>query len=198
MKTLICGPMYSGKSTALFQRLERFLFTKKKILLIRPVKDDRGYFTHSGGIDIDKLEVENPSQFVILTLKEITQSDVELIAKDKFDVVFVDEYFMIPGANLLCHQDYYDVYFGGLLADSESGLFPETIKILPYCDKIKKLNGVCIRCGSELGNYSFAAFDKKERIAVGDTEYECLCYKCYKEAQNAKKIKIKTKTKTLE
>lgn len=188
MKTLICGPMYSGKSTALFQRLERFLFARKKILLIRPVKDDRGYFTHSGGIDIEKLKNKNPKQFVILTFKEITKSDVEFIAKDKFDVVFVDEYFMIPGAHLLCHQDNYDVYFGGLLADSESELFPETIKILPYCDKIKKLNGVCIKCGSELGNYSFAAFDKKEKIVVGDTKYECLCHKCYKEAQHAKKI----------
>lgn len=187
MKTLICGPMYSGKSTALFQRLERFLFAKKKVLLIRPKKDDRGYFTHSGGIDLDKLEKNNPN-FVILTLKDIDESDVKSIATDGFDVVFVDEYFMIPGAHLLCHQDNYDVYFGGLLADSESELFPETIKILPYCDKIKKLNGVCIKCGSELGNYSFAAFDKKEKIVVGDTKYECLCHKCYKEAQHEKKI----------
>ena len=33
--------------------------------------------------------------------------------------------------------------------------FEEAIKILKYKDKIKKLNGVCIYCGSELGNYSF-------------------------------------------
>ena len=179
MITLICGPMYSGKSTALFQRLERCLFAKKKVLLIRPKKDDRGYFTHSGGIDLDKLEKNNPN-FVILSFKEIDEFDVKSIANDGFDVVFVDEYFMIQGAYHLCHQNKYDVYYGGLLASSECKLFDEAIKILPYADKIKKLNGVCIDCGSELGNYSFADFDKKEEIVVGDSKYKCLCAKCYK------------------
>ena len=128
MITLICGPMYSGKSTALFQRLERCLYAKKKVLLIRPRKDDRGYFTHSGGIDLKALE-EKFDKFVILTVKELELSDCESIKKDGFDDVFVDEYFMIPGASSLCHQNYFNVYYGGLLASSECELFEETKKI---------------------------------------------------------------------
>lgn len=190
MITLICGPMYSGKSTALFQRLERLLFAKKKVLLIRPKKDDRGYFTHSGGIDLEKLE-ENYKNFVVLTFKSIDEFLVNNIKADKFDVVFVDEYFMIPGAVNLCHQNDFDVYFGGLLADSECKLFPETIKILPYCDKIKKLNAVCMDCGSELANYSFADFDKTSVICVGDNKYKCLCKSCYD-----KRMKTKQETKS--
>ena len=65
------------------------------------------------------------------------------------------------------------------MASSECKLFYEAIKILPYADKIEKLNGVCMDCGSELGNYSFADFDKKEEIVVGDSKYKCLCAKCY-------------------
>ena len=111
--------MYSGKSTALFQRLEKLLYAKKKVLLIRPKKDDRGYFTHSGGIDLDKLEKNNPN-FVILSFKEIDESDVKSIANDGFDVVFVDEYFMIQGAYHLCHQNEYDVYYGTVLDDKSN------------------------------------------------------------------------------
>lgn len=187
MKTLICGPMYSGKSTALFQRLERLLFANKKVLLIRPRKDDRGYFTHSGGVDLNKLEEKYPQRFVVLEWTRFDESDNERIVADGFDAVFVDEYFMIPGIHHICHQTDFDVYFGGLLATSECELFEETIKILPYCDKIKKLNAVCMECGSELASYSFADFKKTSDVVVGDTKYKCLCQKCYEKATLEKK-----------
>lgn len=81
-----------------------------------------------------------------------------------------------------------DIYFAGLLASSENELFPEAIKILPYCDDIIKLNGVCMgvdnnTCGSQLGNYSgYFGKNKKGLIEVGDNLYKCLCRNCYKKA----------------
>jgi thymidine kinase len=179
MITLICGPMYSGKSTALFQRMERLLYAKKKILLIRPIKDDRGYFTHSNGIDINKLLKKFSETLKVVYWANLSQTPEMLEELSVYDAVFVDEYFMIPGISYLCHQNDFDVYYGGLLATSECKLFDEAIKILPYADKIKKLNGICVDCGSELGNYSFADFEKKEEIVVGDAKYKCLCKKCY-------------------
>lgn len=186
MITLICGPMYSGKSTALFQRLERCLFARKKVLLIRPKKDDRGYFTHSGGVDLKKLEENFREYFYIEEAESIGTSFLNWILYEKFEAVFVDEYFMIPGIHQLCHQTTFDVYFGGLLVTSECELFTETVKILPYCDKIKKLNAVCMDCGSELGSYSFADFEKTSEVVVGDTKYRCLCQKCYEKAMKLK------------
>lgn len=180
MKTLICGPMYSGKSTALFQRLERCLFAKKKVLLIRPKKDDRGYFTHSGGVDLKKLEENFKELFYIEEVESIESGFLNWILYEEFEAVFVDEYFMIPDSHKLCYQNEYDVYFGGLLATSECELFDEAIKILPFCDKIKKLNSVCMDCGSEIANYSYANFNKTSAIDVGDTKYLCLCQKCYR------------------
>ena len=188
MITLICGPMYSGKSTALFQRLEKLLYAKKKILLIRPKKDDRGYFTHSNGIEIDNLLEKFSETFKIVYWKKCPQSEKIYSNLEECDAVFVDEYFMIPGISWLCHQNKFDVYYGGLLASSECKLFDETIKILPYADKIKKLNGVCVDCGSELGNYSFADFDKKEEIVVGDSKYKCLCSECYQKNMQKKSL----------
>jgi thymidine kinase len=189
MKTLICGPMYSGKTTALFQRLERQLFARKKVLLIRPKKDTRGYFTHSGGIDLNKLEEKYPQQFVVLEMKTFEPVDIKNIIADEFDAVFVDEYFMIPGIHHICHQNTFDVYFSGLLATSECELCTEAVKILPYCDKIKKLNAVCMDCGSELGSYSFADFEKTSEVVVGDAKYRCLCQKCYEKAMENKVTK---------
>ena len=191
MKTLICGPMYSGKSTALFQRLERCLFARKKVLLIRPKKDDRGYFTHSGGVDLKKLEENFRECFYIEEVESIETSFLNWILYEKFEAVFVDEYFMIPGAHQLCYQNDYDVYFGGLLADSDCKLFEETIKILPFCEKIKKLNSVCMGfdlkgCDKE-ANYSVYLGGAKDQILVGDRCYACMCAECYDKFMNKTK-----------
>lgn len=191
MKTLICGPMYSGKSTALFQRLERCLFARKKVLLIRPKKDDRGYFTHSGGVDLKKLEENFREYFYIEEVESIGTSFLNWILYEKFEAVFVDEYFMIPGAHQLCYQNNYDVYFGGLLADSDCKLFEETIKILPFCEKIKKLNSVCMGfdlkgCDKE-ANYSVYLGGAKDQILVGDRCYACMCAECYDKFMNKTK-----------
>ena len=191
MKTLICGPMYSGKSTALLQRLERCLFARKKVLLIRPKKDDRGYFTHSGGVDLKKLEENFRECFYIEEVESIGTSFLNWILYKKFEAVFVDEYFMIPGAHQLCYQNNYDVYFGGLLADSDCKLFEETIKILPFCEKIKKLNSVCMGfdlkgCDKE-ANYSVYLGGAKDQILVGDRCYACMCAECYDKFMNKTK-----------
>lgn len=189
MITFICGPMYSGKSSALYQRLERCLYAKKKVLLIRPIKDDRGYFVHSGGIDLEALEKKFEGKFVIKYYNKLTDSDCHSFSDENFDAVFVDEYFMIEDSWLLTQWKKFDVYYSGLLATSECKLTTEAIKILPYCDKIKKLNGICIECGSELGSYSFYKYEKSDEVVVGDDSYECLCHECYEKKQMKKLYK---------
>ena len=191
MITLICGPMYSGKSTTLIQKMERYIYANKRICLIRPVKDDRGYFTHGGIDNVRKILKDGDGYLEITEFKE--QQVKEII--NKYDAVFVDEYFMIKGCKLLCdvlpENKRCDIYFAGLLATSENELFSETLQILPYCDDIIKLNGVCTGvdeqgCGSQHGNYSgyFGKASKTSDILVGDNVYRCLCRKCYKKAFN--------------
>ena len=70
-------------------------------------------------------------------------------------------------------------YYAGLIADSDAHMFDEAIQILPLCDEIEKLNGVCTKCGSMLGNYSYHLGIKENQIEVGDVKYECVCGKCF-------------------
>lgn len=175
MITLITGPMYGGKSTTLVQKMERYLYAKKKVLFVRPNKDERGYITHSGLKDWF-------GEFTTDTIK-IDEWTPELIESlDKYDAVFVDEYFMIKGNVNVCRHvsdKKYDVYFAGLLATSENELVSEAKEILPYCDDIIKLNGVCMLCGSQHGNYSMYNGTKTQEIVVGDSAYKCVCRRCY-------------------
>ena len=185
MNTLITGPMFSGKSTFLLQKIERAVYGKKSVLLIRPKNDDRGYFTHSDGrmnkllstlIDTKKIDFKEVTEF--------KEDDLEFI-KD-YDSIFVDEYFMIKNNALVAKemQNYkgkQEIYFAGLLSTSENQLFDEAITLLPYCENIIKLNGVCMECGDDNANYSMYKGDSKtQKIIVGDEDkYECVCKACY-------------------
>ena len=190
MNTLIVGPMYGGKSTALLQKMERAVYGKKRIALVRPKKGTRDYFTHSAGNELLEKFIKE-GKISLFEVEEITEENAMSIL-DNFDRIFVDEYFMIKNVSLLAKManevvTNQDVYFAGLLSTSENTLFPEAISLLPYCDDIIKLLGICMRCGSDLGNYSmFKGGEKKETIVVGDNDkYECVCRKCYKRVKGA-------------
>ena len=183
MIKLFCGAMYSGKSKSLVREMIKFTYAKKKILFIRPSTDDRGYITHSSNeSEINKLIDEGKIKSMFLD--DFTNTTVSNILSEDYNAIFIDEFFMIKNnRNLLQTSLFYkcnvDIYLAGLIADSDGHTFDETVRILPLCDEIEKLNGVCTRCGSMLGNYSYHIGAKKSQIEVGDVKYECVCGKCY-------------------
>ncbi|MBQ9495864.1 MAG: hypothetical protein IJR50_09575 [Treponema sp.] len=188
MIELITGPMFSGKSTLLFQKMERYVYAHKKIILVRPVRDTRNFFSHSP-LDNGLQRLADSGKIETRTIPAFTDET----RFDDYDAVFVDEYFMIKNCvrlALACRTDQ-DVYFAGLLATSECELFAETIPLLPYCDSIIKLNGVCTQCGSQFGNYSYYMKGKKtDDIVVGNDEYTCLCRDCYIKNQSEKETQL--------
>lgn len=194
MVTCITGPMFSFKSSELFRHIERSLFAKKKIILVRPSADSREYFSHSPAVDVSY------NNYKIHTVR--VGSFDELVRMEdlvKYDVIFMDEAFMVKDAYRVA-KDFghrLDVFYAGLLASSENKTFEEVTKYLPYCDVIQKLNGVCMDCGDSQGNFSYFVGDKKSGdIHVGDSEYICVCAKCMARRNLAKEFGIRTYTPT--
>ena len=193
MIKLICGSMFSGKSTNLMRYMEKFVYAKKRILFIRPEIDTRGYITHNQNDKwIENYTLGNKKDYTlenimdVMFLKKFDKETIHdiLSRREGYNVIFIDEYFMIKNNRKLLEKILkgkydIDVYLAGLIADSNATLFKEAIQILPLCDSIEKVNGVCIECGSMLGNYSYFKGDKKRQIKVGDSDYSCLCGKCY-------------------
>lgn len=179
--TLIAGPMYASKSTEMYRNMERYLYAKKTILLIRPKKDDRGYFSHSG---LSTERLKDIGEIDELEISEFTPKlAAELLGNPKYTAIFVDEYFMIPNINLLAKNiTDTDVYFAGLLATSEGEIFPEAAKLMPFVDEIIKLNGVCTECGNDLGTMSYYLKNDKVANSIqvgGEGDYTCLCRSCW-------------------
>ena len=183
MIKLICGAMFSGKSEYLTREIVRCTYAKKKILFIRPKIDNRGYITHSQN-DLKIISAIANKQIDYICMSEFTESIISDILKNDYDLIDIDEYFMIKNNRLFLEtvlktKKDMDVHLAGLIADSDAKLFDEAVQILPLCDEIEKLNGVCIKCGSMLGNYSYYKGTKTNQIEVGDSKYDCICGKCY-------------------
>jgi len=169
MITLIIGPMYSGKTTELLRLLERAHIANKKTVLLRPKIDSRPFLSHSA------------RDTVWLEEKFIDLNDFDA---SKYDMIGIDEGQFHKGLKDFCKKYSLmgkQVVVSALHATSESEMFDEIISLIPCCEKINKLNAVCMHCGSEEGNYTYyLAGNKTEKVAVGGFEsYTALCGVCY-------------------
>ena len=131
--TLICGPMFSSKTTTLLTKLERAYIAKKNVVLLRPKTDNRGFLSHSGK-KLDKID-------------EVFVQDLLEFDASKYDVVGIDEGQFHKHLKDFCVQESMrskDIYISALHATSESEMFEQVIETLPYCDTIIKLNAILL------------------------------------------------------
>ena len=174
--TLICGPMYSGKTTEMLRLFLRADLANKKTILLRPYSDTRQYISHSK-TDVSWLKYE----FV----KNLNDFDAI-----KYDVIGVDEGQFQLGLKDFCKE--YAKYrkqiiISALHATSECEMFDSVIEIIPHCDEIIKLNAVCSYCGSDYGSFTFyKGGNKIGKVEVGGQEkYIALCRECYEKEQRS-------------
>ena len=67
MITLICGPMFSGKSTELIRQLERKHIAGKRVLYVRPNADSRDFIARGYKGDLsDKADIKRFSSSLIV------------------------------------------------------------------------------------------------------------------------------------
>lgn len=179
MLEVICGPMYSGKSTELIRRLDRASIAGKEVLLLRPEVDNRFsddfLITHSGA-SMSAEPIGNAADFQKKTL----WNKVEVIGID--EAQFLPEYF-IDQIDLVAR--FRKVIVAGL----DTTYRVEPFGIMPHlmciADRVDKLSAVCHVCGEDavrtqrLIDGKPAPFDGPT-VLVGATDaYEARCREHY-------------------
>ena len=162
---LIIGPMYAGKTTKLFD-------TYNKI----------------GGLIIDFCEGE-PHKGVVKNHKEAKEECIRtnrlsyLIKFNELETnvnIFINEAQFFP--DLLEFVETYEgtkeIRIYGLDGDYLRKPFGQILDIIPYCDTIEKLRGVCV-CGYE-SIHSKRVTDHKGQFLLDETAYVPACRICYK------------------
>lgn len=138
----ITGSMFSGKSEELIRRLRRGIYAKQKVIVFKPVIDDRYHKEKVVSHDGNEIEAIN-----ISTSREILNQDL-----DNVDVIGIDEVQFFDGeiVNIVeqLAKNGHRVVVAGLDMDFRGEPFEPMPKLLAVSEQVTKLQAVCAVCGS--------------------------------------------------
>jgi thymidine kinase len=179
------GPMFSGKTTALIDKVNRFMATRKqqgkraKVLIINYSGDTRETQTKDGLTPHDHKCI-NDGDKTVIRARHIGDIDV-----NEYDYIAIDEsqFFVdLVGTVLLWVGIGKHVHCSGLIADSERCIFGSMIKLMPRADNVEQLKAFCSVCGDKILNAPFTKpiCSKREQVRIGGKdEYMAVCGKHY-------------------
>lgn len=180
---IIFGPMFSGKTTQLVQRLIFFSDAGFKTIYVNSELDTRDGIlsTHNETLTISS----SIAQIKAKTLKEI----VPLL--EGYAVIGIDESQFFPDLYDMCVEltEKYNkkIIVAGLNGDFKRNPFGQINSLIPICDTITKLFPFCKNCIQTSNKLEPALFSKRINaqsqeavIDIGaNDKYIPVCRKCY-------------------
>lgn len=169
---VVCGSMFSGKTEELIRRLKRAQFANQKLLLFKPVIDNRYHeenvVSHQGS-SLKALPVNNASEILDIWTNE------KVIAID--EAQFFDE-GIVEVCNSLAKKGV-RVILAGLDMDYMGEPFGPMPKLLSIAEYVTKVHAICVSCGN-LAQFSHRTASETGQVLVGAIEkYKPLCRTCY-------------------
>lgn len=166
---LIIGPMFSGKSTELLRRCNRYKIAGKTVLKINHQKDTR----YGQGI-IGTHDGKSGCATQVKNLQGLTK----LVSEH--DVIAVDEaqFFKDLSPCIQWAEDGKTVVVAGLDGTYEKKPFPHVCELVAQSERVTKLTAVC-RCGRE-ASFTKRLTNHTELELVGSEEtYAPKCRTCF-------------------
>jgi thymidine kinase len=169
---VVCGSMYSGKTEELLKRIQRATIAKQKVIVFKPLIDDRYAKDYVVSHDKNKIEatiIENPR-------------DILLLAKNA-DVIGIDEiqfmdHSVIEIVSVLANAGK-RVIVAGLDMDYMGRPFGPMPELMAIAEDVTKNHAICVVCGNP-AQYSQRIVPEDSLIAIGsDNMYEARCRNCF-------------------
>jgi thymidine kinase len=170
--TLICGPMFSGKTGFLIERITADGSAK---IVLKPAMDVRFSDTELVSRSGRRIIAQPINAWPVDQM-----DDVETVYLD--EVQFMeDPYFagdLITDVRQALDRGQ-DVIASGLDLDFQGELFAVTAKLAAMADVVIKLTARCTTCG-DVASKSLRRDSSTDRVQLGDSEkYEAACNGCF-------------------
>ena len=182
MLSLIMGPMYAGKTTALIQLYEKFICEDKNVIVITHSSEIRYSIDQLSSHDkkkINCLKYSSIKDFILKETDKLADSSVILIDESQF---FDDLQEVLYIVNTL----YKHVYVFGLDGDFKRNKFGKILDLVPHCDEVKKIKAKCNLCNSD-AIFSHRTTNSSKQLLVGACDdYQSLCRLCYNRVHDNK------------
>jgi thymidine kinase len=182
---MIIGPMFSGKTSRILEIYRKAKYCNTNVFVINHSIDNR-YST-------DKV-VNHNNESIPCTNYNMLSDFIEFLKKKENDylknsetIILINEaqFFKdIKRCVINLVEDFnFKVYLCGLDGDFKRNQFGDFLELIPYSNKITKLNSLCFKCknGNEAPfTYRYNNNNNNKQIMVGSNEsYIPLCRSCY-------------------
>lgn len=174
--TIVCGPMYAGKTSHLIKNYENH---KAHAVVINFCDDNR----------YSQTMLSTHDKLMIPCIKVRNLADIEntlgiVLFKDAIKTIFIDEgqFYsdLVPQVLKLIEVWNKDVFVYGLDSDFRRQKFGSLLELLPHADHIEKLRANCSQCHAiNSAMYSHRLSNEQSIVVIGNSNYESLCRKCY-------------------
>lgn len=170
---IIMGPMFSGKSTELIRLIREFKFIEKNILVIKHCSDDCRYAE-------SKICTHDQQKEDCLSLGDLTEIESSLLYQ-KAEIIFIEEAQFFTGLTKFIKNGMEDkkksFIIAGLDGDFKREPFGEILNLIPYSNKVTKLNALCKFCknGTEAPFTKRLSKSTKQHLVGGEEEYASVC-----------------------
>lgn len=157
---LIVGPMFSGKTTSLFE-----IYKKK------------------GGLILDYAELKCQTGIIVNHDGQretcISLSRLDDIVSLVHSTVYINEAQFFPDLlSFVKKWESKDIYIFGLDGDFQRNPMGQILQVIPLCDTVKKLRGKCSKCDKE-SLFSKRITDDLNPYLLDETAYVPVCRNCY-------------------
>jgi thymidine kinase len=186
------GPMFSGKTTSLLEKINNYItYTtikkfETKILIINSSLDSRQSENYDLSTHMSSLKRSlNSGNVKSIKIKKLCNIDADFL--DKFKYIAIDEaqFFedLEPFVKFWLKKDKY-IHCSGLVADSDKNNFGHLYKLFCLADNVEQLKAYCVHCNSYTKNAVFTKWinskNKKNTVEIGGSDnYIPVCGKHY-------------------
>lgn len=177
---MFIGPMWSGKTSELLKIHKRYTFCEAPIISINYINDTRygeNIISSHDHIKIPCKSVKKLSDFSDIqygcSTPEFKSAMIILINEAQF---FVD---IVGWVKCAVERHHKKIYLCGLDGDYKREKFGDLLDLIPFCDKITKLQSICGVCKKKDAIFTKRIVADETQEIIGCDNYLPVCRMCY-------------------
>lgn len=166
---LILGSMFSGKTTELLRRIQRYDIAQRKCRVIKYAGDIR--------YDAECVATHDQKKRPAIPTRLLSNVDV-----NGFDVIGIDELQFFPDAVTFCNEmaDAGKIVIAAALNGTfQRKPFVAITELIPLCEKIDQLSAICSTCHDSAAFTKRTSNDTACELIGGSESYVACCRACY-------------------
>eukprot|EP01147_Barroeca_monosierra_P007453 gene7453-531_t len=168
---VICGPMFSGKTTELLRRMKRFSLAKRRCMLIKYANDNR--------YGMDGITTHDMRQSAAVACSKLEEAREQANA---FDVLGIDEGQFFPDVVEFCEgmaKEGKTVIVAALDGTFQRKPFGTILDLIPLSESVIKLSAVCMLCHREAAFSKRIGSETEIEVIGGADKYIAVCRECF-------------------